>query len=435
MRFISVLNAVVTGTPLFTIPARIENSQLVADAVSIDGTSFTLPIDVNSADLIVPICTSRSGGSDCYDPRNSGTFAYCAGTAQCYDRQSPPFACSRTVPASEWSIDTSIYTQHTLGLAGSMIGVNTFEFTATVSIIGNDTPVRTPLKGSITQGFKGVFGVGASRMSCRNETFATQQGAKYMQISIGNISFFADPPADPLWTEMYQLVPTNTSATLGKYAFNMFRPTVCGIDLLGNISSHWTTVVDTTEPCLVVPDFMFKSLATWRPGSDNKLYFSLRDGGNHESVFFELDHVCLKSLPVSASSTDFASTGIRPIVLGNQALRALGIIAFETISPFRMHFDNRATGHSAACTISKPVCIGQQVFYPQLNVCLNPDCDSYLMSELDPDTMQCVWKSYVNYVLTSIIAFIVIAEFYLYRLSVKTSSVAQAACERHLGVS
>ena len=433
MRFFPLLTTVVTATPLVKIPTLVENSQLVTYAVSIDGTTFTLPIDVNSPDLILPICTSQSGGSDCYDPRNNGTFEYCAGTAQCHDRESPPFVCDRTVPVSEWSIDSSIYTEHILDLGGNRIGVNAFEFTDTVTIVGNETSERTPLKGAITEGFKGVLGVGASRMSCRNETFATQQGAKYMQISIENISFFADPPADPLWTEMYQLVPTNDSATLGKYACNMYRPTVCGIDLLGNVSSHWTTVVDTTEPCLVVPDFMFNSLETWRPGSDNKLYFSLRDGGNHASVVLELDHVCLKSRPVSASSTDFASTGIRPIVLGNQALRALGYIGFETMSPFRMHFGNRASEPSTTCTISKPICIGQQVFYPQLNLCLNPDCDSYLMSELDPDTMQCVWKSYVNYVITSIIAFIIIGEFALYRLSEKTSSVAKAACERHLG--
>ncbi|CAK0790406.1 unnamed protein product [Prorocentrum cordatum] len=49
------------------------------------------------------------------------------------------------------------------------------------------------------------------------------------------------------------------------HTFLMFHPTVCGVELLRNVSSHWLVIIDTSGPCLTLPPFIFDSVRAHVP--------------------------------------------------------------------------------------------------------------------------------------------------------------------------
>ena len=428
---------VVGEAPVVSIPIHIENGKMMTDAVSINAESYSTIVDFQSPDLILPICTPDTGTSNCYDPRKSGAFRYCSGDSRCFDRQSPPFSCARTTLSSEWSLDTASFTDHVLLVDGVVSHIPTFEFVATQASVNGVMISRVPAKGTVASGAPALLGLGPNRMSCRNETLVSRLGTNFCELRGDSIDFYAHSPPSTnqsMWTEQYQLSHTNASAVLGKYAFNLFNPTVCGVDLLGNVSYRWTAVVDTTQECLVLPEFLFNNLKAWKSGSNGMLYFGLTDGAGPGAVSMDLTDVCIQSQPAPFGAVDFAISGQRPIVFGIRALRALGPIGFETSHPFRMRF-RLASSVSTQCSVASPVCVGQQVYHESSNACIDPPCGDYIFSEIDQDQRVCVWKGLTSYLVYAAIAVLVVGELVLHRLNKKITSLAQSACERNIETS
>ena len=420
-------SAVADSQPIVSLPLRVENSVLVADGLSVNGKAFSFMLDFNSADVIVPICTGDQSVDQCFDPSKSGGFRYCAGESFCYDRQEPKFTCPRTVPASEWSLDTSALTLHRLVVDGIVTNATTFEFSDSVYANGGWSGT-VPIKGAVDTR-RAVLGLGPNRISCRSSTFSSELGSSFFQIDSESLSFYADVPTGIMFSKHYQLVPTNSSVMLGKYAFNMYHPTVCGTDILGNVSSHWSAIIDPTIECLVVPEFMLNNLKSWKSGSDGILYFSLTDENDIRTVAMDLSNVCLQSRPGSESDLDFGITGLRPIVLGRRALQALGILGFESVEPFRLGFTVADHG-TPACSTPVSACVGWQTYHASSNSCVDPTCSDWLLREMDASSKTCVWKPYSTYLVYGTVFILIVGELALHKLRRKTLHIAQSSCQR-----
>jgi hypothetical protein len=404
------------------IPVRPENGSLITESFSMNGVGLKLVIDLNSADLIVPVC--KESNSECIDPYSSGSFRYCSGSSYCYDRQIPPLQCRDTVPSTEWSLDTSTWTRHGLTIDGAQISIKSFEFTDSLTV-NDKTYAMIPAKGAPDIG-RGVAGFAPSRRSCRNETWLSALGFEYVDIGPNELKLNSDRPEFE-WTPTYQTIPTNSSTMLGKYAFNLFRPTICGIDLLDEVSSQWTAMIDTTIECLILPSFLHDNLKVWKSGSNNVLYFEVSREGGHGFVSLNLNDVCIQS--ISYSERPNAITGLNPIVIGYRALQALGAVKLEAQEPFRLSFRTEES-RIDECTITPVGCTGQQTYHKASNSCIDPRCEEYLFGRIDYTSKLCEVKAFVPLMVYSIIAAVFIGELVVYQIRRKAVAIAQEACER-----
>lgn len=398
------------------LSTRIENGSLVTSDLEINGKYFPLIIDFNSPDLIVPIA------DDLYDPKSSGSFRYCSGDSACYDRQVPPFTCPRTVPSTEWSVDTSVLTRHSVTIDGAAIGLNCFEF---IESIGSAQQV--PMKGAVDAKVS-VLGIGPRRMSCRDQTFVTSIGSKYITLSPDRISFGNELKIEPAWSDVFHTSPSNSSSLLGKYAFNIFKPTVCGVDILEDVSAQWTVVMDSTVECLVLPQFFYERIKAWKPFSDGVLYFTVDQDGAQGYVGLDLKDVCVQS---RMDSADSVLTSKRPIVLGYRALQAMETLVLETSEPFRVGLIGGMKPY-LDCTAQVPQCVGQQIYNRGTNTCAYPDCSAFLFSRLNPESGSCEFMSSLPYVIYITITALVLGEIAVFFLRRKAIQVAQEACERNV---
>jgi hypothetical protein len=410
----------------YRLAIRPENGSLVTDSISINGESLALIIDINSADLIVPICSDSTFVNNCFDPSLSGSFRYCKGDSYCYDRQLPPFSCPQTVPSSEWSIDTSAKSDHKRVIDGATITFKTFEFSESVGVGGKQIS-SVPIKGSVNFP-KGILGLGPQRLSCRSNTLLSSINTTRILLDIDEIDL---SPRDALsnWTEVYQTIPTNASMIQGKYAFNMYNPTVCGVDLLGATSSRWTTIIDTSVECLMLPYFMHENLKAWKAGSDGFLYFAISSDEHAGYARIKLEGLCIQSKSPPIAGSGFP--GLDPIVLGFRALQSLGPISLETAPPYRISLST-TTQPSTDCKVSPSQCFGGQKYDRATNECVNPDCGAYLFSQLDASRMVCDWKSYVPFALYTTIVFLFLGELVVWNIRRKATAIAQEACDRNV---
>ena len=51
-------------------------------------------------------------------------------------------------------------------------------------------------------------------------------------------------------------------------AVDLFEPSICGASLLGTTSGHWPAIVNTSEPCLVLPYALHEALFAWLAVAD-----------------------------------------------------------------------------------------------------------------------------------------------------------------------
>ena len=440
--FLGFLSTVYSESPLLTIPIAMENGRLVAreDFSVIDGQPIgPLLVDFNYPDIVVPVCTKKEWAigdrqvlnSFCYDPKTSNGFRYCdSGKDQCFDLMSPQLSCKRSVPASKWSLETSTLTEHTFEIEGSVISLHAFEFT---SSLGNTT---VPMKGSISLK-SGILGLAPPRLSCRNETMVSKIGSKYMELRRDAIILYRDvqDKTEGSWTVPYHLLSVNASAVKGKFAFNMFNPKVCGVEILGwNVSSHWTSLIDLSQECLQLPDFMVENLHAWG-GGDGRLMFKV-DQNSDGWVSIPLDKVCIKSFRISDSDGNFESTANNPIVFGSRAVEALtesGTIGFESIRPYRLRLPTSTKIQTIKCPVPRPTCIGEQIYYESRNVCLDPICEAYMFSVIDPESHVCVWRPVVPYLAYTLILAYVVSELFTFRLKQRALDLSRSACERSTG--
>jgi hypothetical protein len=408
------------------IKVKPENGSLVTYDIDINGNSVKLIVDINSPDMIVPVCVNEG----CYDPAKSGSFRYCAGESFCYDRQEPQFSCSRTVPSSEWSARDSVNSTHNLIIEGAPVAIKTFEFKESM-IIGEKAGAGVPMKGAMDYP-KGILGFGPQRTSCRNETWLSAMGVVFFEFNgdeINLISSGSDVGPQTTWTYVYQTVPTNSSMVLGKYAFNMYHPTICGVDILKPVSSQWTAVIDTTVECLILPGFLHDNLRAWKVGSDGVLYFGVNSDTSSAYASINLNDACVQS----RSHTDDGSglTGRNPIVIGYRALQAMGPVKFEAGASYRLSFNADKTPSSTCATVV-PHCIGQQVYDQAKNTCANPDCGAYMFSALDEAEKVCKLKPFVPVAFYVTIGILFIGELIVSQLRKKSVAIAQDVCDRSI---
>lgn len=425
MRTLFLIFPLTSGSIIATIPVSIADKILFTQGVTVSGTSLSLIVDLNTADTILPVCEKNK--SECYDPRKSKTFLICESNTQCFDRMYPPFTCASV--SDRWDPKTAVFTKHTVTLGGSDIELNSFEFVEKHVLLGDLVINRAPLKGVIDSS-KGVFGIGPSRRSCRNETLLTQLGAKYFEFNSNSIEFYDSLPQTTFLAESYQLSDTNSSILLGKYAFNVFHLTLCGSALLGTVSSHWTAVVDASLECLIVPEFMFNSIKAWKVGSDGVIYFYLSENKTSNSVALNLTNVCVEAIPADITEKDISLTALRPIIFGSGALLALKGIGFEISGMNRVGF-SQISSPPPQCTTAVPTCIGNQRYDPALNECTNPECSSFFLSTLNEEKGECEWSSFVAPTMYSIILALLVGEIISLKLKSRSTMLAHTACERN----
>jgi hypothetical protein len=442
MKFLIGLASMVSAdSPLMTIPIELKNGRYVTtqDVAVIDGQSVgPMLIDFNYPDIVVPVCTNKDWAiqdrqdpqSLCYNPKTSDAFRYCdSGTEQCFDLMSPKLSCMRSVPASKWSLETSTLTEHTFEIEGRVTSIHAFEFSSTLG----GAKVHVPMKGSISLK-TGVLGLAPPRISCRNETMLTKIGSKYVEFGKDSIVLFRDSveSSKGSWTVPYHLLPVNSSSVRGKFAFNMFSPRVCGVDVLGwNISSHWTSIIDVSRECLILPDFVVDNLHAWE-GGDGHLMFKV-DQNSEQLVTIPLGKVCIQEFRIMDGN--FESTGNNPIVFGASVIRALtesGSIGFESITPYRIRLPTTNI-QSISCPVPRPTCVGEQTYYEARNVCLDPLCEAYMLAEMDEETRVCEWRAVVPYVAYTLILAYLIMELFTFRLRGRAVEISRLACERSTG--
>ena len=418
------------GSQIASIQVSIVDKMMVTNNVDLPGFSSTFYVDIDTADTIVPICTPGTA-SDCYNPDNSKSFEYCLSSKQCFDRQLPPFICNQTTPI--WDPTSAVFTDHIVTLFGSDIRLSTFEFTEKELQLGGLILKTIPLKGAINYG-KGILGIGPSRRSCRSETLLTKSNAQYLQFKSDSIALYDSVPENVIFTDTLQLSATNSSLFEGKYAFNVFHPTVCGIDLLGSVSSHWAAVIDSSFECLVLPEFLFNSLSTWKAGSDGTLYFFLSQNKTGMSIALNLTNVCIQSRPADLREKDISVTALRPIIFGSSALLSLNGLGFEILGLNRVGFSSLSPT-SSKCTTVVPTCIGNQVYDPILNECMHPICSPFLLSRYDSSQGVCEWEPYVSLIVYTCITALVFGELLVFTLRNRAVSLAKTTCESNQIVS
>ena len=445
MKFFSAILSVAVCDPILNIPIRFDSGRIVtANEVSlIDGQSVgPMVINFNYPDIVVPICEKHEWAvqdkqdpeGPCYDPKSSPSFLYCdSGKDQCFDRMSPQLSCPRTLPANKWSLESSTLTEHSILTGGSVTTIHAFEFFSTFA-----KHSLVPMKGSISVQ-SGILGLAPARLSCRNETFVSKLKAQYMEIGQDSVSFFQDIPKanNVTWTAPYHLVPVNVSSVQGKYAFNMINPSVCGADVLGlNVSAHWTAIVDPAEECLVVPPFIADNMHAWE-GGDKNLKFRVNQD-SEDWISIPLGKVCVTNLPDSDLANSFESTGSHPIVFGSTVIAAISMttaIGFETDAPYRIRFPTFGDIPTSTCPIPRPICKGQQTYFEPRNVCLDPVCGSFFLTQLDKESRECVWQPVVPYIAYSLILGYIVLELFAFRLQNRAVDILRTACERSTGES
>lgn len=199
--------------------------------------------------------------------------------------------------------------------------------------------------------------------------------------------------------------------------FTLFSPTVCGVNLLGNVSSHWAVMIDPTKEGIMFPSFLYESFTTWVGGSDGNLFFSPYEA-NAPIVPIDLSNVSVASTGVGfGNETNFSFPGRFPIIFGSD-------IMFQS--------SNTSSTPSNVCSVVRPQCVGGETYYEPLNICLSPECGDFFFQQLDESTRTCVWSSSVYVVGVTCVLALLLGEALAYGLRRKVLHVSRLACERGL---
>jgi len=320
----------------------------------------------------------------------------------------------------------------------------------------------------------GILGASGPSLSCRNWTL---WGSMLEEVSATRITFdlHAPPNAtlrDPghsrvllsrgsdggdgglAWSQRKQ---TGNSVGDGWHSMLLYHPSMCGADLLHNMSSMWLAVIDTSGPCLTLPDFLFDRVIAhapvecpFRPGSKawGRLCSPRRGLGSGEklpSISFQLEDVGdaqppILHLPLErlvfrngtghellclARGDRFGGAYPPRMLDAHIAFGSLAMAAFNItvdLESGRVGMASKASALAEASDmtcIAAPRCRGMQEFYPPLNRCLDPDCSMYYLTRLDPDSKVCRWTGEALYlfgvVLVSL-AFLDLAGYVLYKM-------------------
>lgn len=341
-----------------------------------------------------------------------------------------------------------------------------------VRLLQNFTPNH---KGStvsleLFRGADGILGASGPTLSCRNTTFWNLLVQKF------NVtSFFLDfhPPAasifnaslpsrivfnevDPTVPELLWSQPKQTGDVINDamYEMLMYKPKVCGVDLLYNASSNWLTLLDTSGPCLAFPPFLFDRVMTHIPvecpfkrGEKSQgrlcspqgpsegrvklpsLSFQLEDSREPmpRSIDLALERLVFRNssghalLCVARLDTNDESTPVNMmyshIAFGSMVASALNIVVDMQNSTMGLSSkgDPKSESSEAGCA-KPPTCIGMESFFPPLNICEDPPCHNYLFMTVDQETKTCRWRAPIPMFFGVLLAALVILDLASHRL-------------------
>jgi len=346
------------------------------------------------------------------------------------------------------------------------------------------------------EGSSGLLGASGPSLSCRGENVWTRL------LETWNVSVFAldfqpppqapapldrDVPAPPgngssksrvvlghvdprfkaglMWSQPKQ---TGDILNDAMSEFLMYRPSVCGVDLLYNTSSNWLTVLDTSGPCLLLPPFLFDRLRAHLPvtcpfemGQPSKgrlcspdrsagggaavllpaLSFKLEDVGEPSQgaaearkVEVPLERLVFRNASgkefLCISRDDDAPDGAADMLFTHISLGSLAVAAVYTVVDLEAHRVGLASRGNASvestdrfCKPRQP-CKAMQTYYPPQNVCENPLCSRYLFMTLDADTKTCIWSRSVPALFGVLLAALVALDLVGHRLYAQATEKA-----------
>jgi hypothetical protein len=244
----------------------------------------------------------------------------------------------------------------------------------------------------------------------------------------------------------------------GMHEFLMFHPSVCGVDLLYNTSSNWLTVLDTSGPCLSLPQFLFDRLRTHIPvdcpfelgkpsagrlcsplrgarkegwaaaeRSDGfggppppalpALRFQLQDVGTPapRDVYLPLERLVFRNTSgaelLCVARDDGPSRAATDMLFSHIAFGSMVASVLYTVVDLRNHTIGLAQrgnwtleSTDAFCTPPITCQSPMQTYFPPLNLCEDPRCSEYLFMTLDEKTKTCVWSRAVPALLGVVLA-------------------------------
>lgn len=222
---------------------------------------------------------------------------------------------------------------------------------------------------------------------------------------------------------------------------------LCGVNLLGKLSSSWPMLVDTGFACVGLPGTIYDTFAAWLNVAD------IPDTSTMPALTFSFDgtpsttfYVPLSTLLVNESYFMSVQSGAPAIKVGNVPYRlcvlrgdevssspapriTLGTLALHSLY-FAADFSAYKTGLASKLPADQELdhlyndhgrcnvgaaCIGGQEFVPELNTCAPPPCASYFFTYLDMDTQTCQYQPNAlgagMFFVVSIIIFEVVAFF------------------------
>eukprot|EP00933_Yihiella_yeosuensis_P036679 TRINITY_DN30441_c0_g1_i1.p1 TRINITY_DN30441_c0_g1~~TRINITY_DN30441_c0_g1_i1.p1 ORF type:complete len:577 (+),score=74.77 TRINITY_DN30441_c0_g1_i1:52-1731(+) len=238
----------------------------------------------------------------------------------------------------------------------------------------------------------------------------------------------------------------------GMHEFLIYRPKVCGVDLLYNTSSNWLAIIDTSGPCLAMIPFLFDRIMKhipvdcpfeWGTKSYGQLCsprrtqgallptlsFQLQDSQEPEppQINLPLERLVFKNGTghelLCLARQDADTESIPPdmmyshIAVGSMAVAALyTVIDLETHRVGLASRGDPATESSNAGCAQAATCVAMQKYFPPLNLCENPQCGQYIFMALDEETKMCVWKPSVPVVFVFVLVSLVVLDLLSHRL-------------------
>jgi len=275
-----------------------------------------------------------------------------------------------------------------------------------------------------------------------------------------------------IWSETWQ-------DNGGTPEFMMYHMEICGADVMGNTSSHWKAVIDTSGPCLTLPTLLYDRVMAQIQLSDPRcinssdqgdtcvvptstslpdLTFTLSDIGDPmpQRLTLSLADLVLDVQLDAPSSTITSRLCIRrqvsafekdikpklltdprwdthwymnspPVLLGSMALKSLYTVV--DVKSSKVGFSNKrpaAAPTSHAGCKPRASCIGSQKYWAAGNLCEDPVCSSYLFMSLDDQRKECRCRGTFIVTICVVIATLAIMDFVshaMYKKAIRKASV------------
>lgn len=254
----------------------------------------------------------------------------------------------------------------------------------------------------------------------------------------------------------------------GWHEFLVYRPKVCGIDLLYNTSSNWLAVIDTSGPCLTLPTFLFDRFrsrvkldcpfAIDEP-SLGRLCSPARPHGSMNSTLPSMDfrlqdaqdpvpplvRLPLERLVFNNGTKDLLCVGRTDhevdrhsanMMLEHIAIGSLAVSALYTVVNLKNDSVGLASRGNAELESSNDFCIENitcistmQTYFPPSNVCEDPPCSEYMFMVLDEETKSCKWTTVVPVAFGLLLAALVILDLISHKLYKQAIEKASEFCQ------